>query len=211
MKTNPNTGLQYLQEEREKPAKITNGTKRTPEPFARWKELQHGADDEVDRQAESIIKGTAYSAIDDRRKPQRDPSHTTSKLPCVRADEASPSPPLSRSTTRIQNETPSLVSKKASIHHSTTKKLRIKPYQNNNQRREPETTITRLHRHDDDRSTSRDPPQTNPKKATPSRRGPHQLVETPVRNHLPPDLFPLEVDLGFRRAQTHQSFKHIDG
>ncbi|KAL0890853.1 hypothetical protein Bca101_014836 [Brassica carinata] len=144
-------------------------------------------------------------------EPQRDPSHTTSKLPCVRADEASPSPPLSRSTTRIQNETPSLVSKKASIHHSTTKKLRIKPYQNNNQRREPETTITRLHRHDDDRSTSRDPPQTNPKKATPSRRGPHQLVETPVRNHLPPDLFPLEVDLGFRRAQTHQSFKHIDG
>lgn len=68
-------------------------------------------------------------------------------------------------------------------------------------------TTTRLHHDDDDRSTSRDPPQPNPKTTTPFRRVPHRLVGTPERNHLPPDLFPLEVDLGSgERKPTRASY-----
>ncbi|CAN6905766.1 unnamed protein product, partial [Brassica oleracea var. botrytis] len=61
-----------------------------------------------------------------------------------------------------------------------------------------------------DKSARRDPPPPYPKTPTPLLERPRRLVVVPGVHHLPPDLDPLEVDLGFRRATSPQKLKHID-
>ncbi|KAL0660048.1 hypothetical protein Bca4012_080633 [Brassica carinata] len=56
----------------------------------------------------------------------------------------------------------------------------------------------------------RDPPLPHSKTPTPLLERPRRLVVVPGVHHLPPDLDPLEVDLGFRRATFPQKLKHID-
>ncbi|WZZ82477.1 hypothetical protein YC2023_103049 [Brassica napus] len=56
-----------------------------------------------------------------------------------------------------------------------------------------------------DKSARRDPPPPYPKTPTPLLERPRRLVVVPGVHHLPPDLDPLEVDLGFRRATSPRS------
>ncbi|KAL0887056.1 hypothetical protein Bca101_011039 [Brassica carinata] len=142
---------------------------------------------------------------------QRDPSHTTSKNLSVRADGSPPSPPLRRSTTRTQGKTPSLGSKMSielhPINNKLNEKLQIDEELEERARNQPSCAFTT--------TTSTDLQNEihlcRTLKSTPCPSEPRHLVETPGKDHLPPDLSPLEVDLGFRRAISLQSCKHIDG
>ncbi|KAF2613903.1 hypothetical protein F2Q70_00012137 [Brassica cretica] len=111
---------------------------------------------------------------------QGDLGDTTSKHPYVRADDGTPSPPLSRSTTRTQDETPSPDSTKGR-YSTPQREPRQIPYKMKNRRRELDTNqhapLTPRKRTDlQDEIHHR-----RTLKTTPFPRGPQQLVETPAK------------------------------